>query len=146
MYRHPDNPNLTLFYGSEWNNLPLLWRQSPFIEQYLQINHRVMRHAFSGARECLVILLELRFPYAYPYSERGVITHFFRSLKEQVRADLKARERRTGRKVACNLDYIWARERDESERSHFHVALFVDLKAYYTLGSFNLQVLVQDEF
>ena len=146
MYRHPDNHNLTLAYGDQWNGLPLLGRQEPFVEQYLEINHRVMRQAFSYGRECLVILLELRFPHAYPCSERGVMTHFFRSLKEQIKADLKARHNRTGRNVSCDLDYVWAREQDSSDRSHFHAALFFDLAAYYTLGNLNVQVPAYDEF
>lgn len=145
--RHPYNPNLTLIYGSEWQGMSLLWRQEPFIEQYLQINHFVIRHAFREGRSCLVVILILRFPYAYPCPEHGVMTAFFRSLKEQIRADINARNGKSGRQICCDLDYIWTREQssNSNDHSHYHVALFIDLEAYYRIGSLNQSPVVLDE-
>lgn len=145
--RHPYNPNLTLIYGSEWQGMSLLWRQEPFIEQYLQINHFVIRHVFREGRSCLVVILILRFPYAYPCPEHGVMTAFFRSLKEQIRADINARTGKSGRQICCDLDYIWTREQssNSNDHSHYHVALFIDLEAYYRIGSLNQSPVVLDE-
>lgn len=145
--RHPYNPNLTLIYGSEWQGMPLLWQQQPFIEQYLQINHYVIRHVFREGRSCLVVILILRFPYAYPFPEHGVMTAFFRSLKEQIRADINARTGKSGRQICCDLDYIWTREQssNSNDHSHYHVALFVDLEAYYRIGSLRQSPVVLDE-
>ena len=146
MERHPDNPNRILVYGGEWQCLPLLERQSPFIEEYLAINRAVMFRAFSRAKGCLVILFELRFPYAYACPEHGLITDFFRRLKEQIKANVKARALRRGRMLDDRMDYIWARERKEALHSHYHVAIFLDLAVYNGLGSLDLAISQHSEY
>lgn len=132
--RHPLNTNLTLVHGNEWNGLPLLGNHQPFIEEYLQTNLDVMRHVFQEHSRVFVVLLELRFPCGYAIAEQSVITRFLKSLKAQMQADLAARSRQTGRRLTCNVINIWARERNISEHSHFHVALFFNHDAYHTLG------------
>jgi len=75
------------------------------------------------------------------------MTAFFRSLKEQIRADINARNGKSGRQICCDLDYIWTREQssNSNDHSHYHVALFIDLEAYYRIGSLNQSPVVLDE-
>lgn len=135
MLRCENNPNLVLVYGDEWRGLPL-GNRPPYAERYLQINLNVMRHAFMTHRRCLVIFMVLRFPCGYPIPEQGVVTRFIRSLKAQIKADLHARNRESGRYLKSDVLNVWCREIESSDHCHYHLALFLNLDAYNTLGNF----------
>lgn len=146
MQRLPDYPNLKLVYGDEWRGLPILPKQAPFGERYLEVNLAVMKQAVSRHRRSFVLLFILRFPYGYSIPANGCITRFMRSLRAQLEADLNARYRQTGKRVSCDLNFVWARERADSESCHFHVAIFLNRDAYHRAGSYSSPVSTSCEF
>lgn len=137
MLRHPDYPNLKLVHGNEWRGLPLLDNQAPFGERYLEINLSVMKQAINRHRRTFVTLFILRFPHGYAIPPNGCISRFMRSLRAQIDADLKARHKETGRHLSCDLNFLWAREKADSENCHFHVAIFLNQDTYHRTGNYS---------
>ena len=135
---HSPYPSLKLVYGSEWRGLPLLERQQPFGERYLEINLDIMKAAMTSQNRCFIVLLVLRLPYAYPIPPNGLITRFRKSLKSQVDADLHARSIRRDRSVKSDVHLVWTREKWQSDNCHFHVAVFLNGDAYNGVGSYVL--------
>lgn len=146
MSRHQDYPNLRLVFGDEWRGLPLLGKQAPFGERYLEINLNVMKHSMERHRRTFAVLFVLRFPYGYAIPANGVISRFVRSLKAQVAANLNARHASSGKRLQSAVHCIWAREKNLSDHCHFHVALFLNMDVYNRIGHYSLPVTPESGF
>ena len=72
-------------------------------------------------------------PLCSQKSDEKAITRALDSLKSQLRAE-HLRSGRAGRPALPA--YIWARERDTSEHSHYHLVLLFDREAYAYLGNY----------
>lgn len=75
-------------------------------------------------------------PSAYGRVDSKAISRFFVSLQEQVEAYLEKRKRQGCRVHPCNLKYIWCRERDSSERPHYHLLILLNNDTYRGLGCY----------
>lgn len=72
-------------------------------------------------------------PLCFQRDDEKAITRALDSLKSQLRAE----HLRSGRAGGPTLPaYIWARERDTSEHSHYHLVLLFDKEAYAYLGNY----------
>lgn len=138
--RHQFNSNLHLHHDTQWNNLPVLDKFLPLSENYLQRIHDTLSHCVSEYPRTCAIRFDLRFPEGWPPYDTKVISRFIDSLKEQIAADL-ARKHREGKRVSdTRLRYVWVKERDSALNWHYHVAIFINRDAYFTLGKIRSQL------
>ncbi|EAA7596742.1 inovirus Gp2 family protein [Salmonella enterica] len=72
-------------------------------------------------------------PICFQQDDPQAITRFFESLKSQLRADHK-RSRRAGDPTLPS--YVWCRERDTREHSHYHLMLLFNADVYGYLGNY----------
>ena len=136
--RHSDNHNLTYHTGGIWNGLPVLTNRGPLLEPYLKSIRDVMVRALQEHPRTLGIRFDLHFPVGWNGPEGEVISRFIESLKARIDADLNRRrqERKDGRVHPCRLRYFWVKEQGVSAVPHYHVFIFLNRDAYFTLGSY----------
>lgn len=135
--RHPFNPNLTLHYGDTWRRLPVLGKHSPFINEYLEAILQTMMLSAKDYPRLFPLRFDLHFPVGWD-DDGAAISRFMASLKAKIEADLhrRQRQRKDRRKISCRLRFVWVRERATSLLPHYHVFIFLNRDAYFTLGNF----------
>ncbi len=134
--RHPSNSNLFLHLGTFWQGLPVQRKCGLLIINYLDRIRQVIQHAVAVHPRTCVFRCELNFPADGYEPDTAVISRFIGSLKAQIKAH-EVRKLREGKRVhLCHLHYVWVKERNTSDVWHYHVALFVNRDAYFTLGVF----------
>lgn len=138
LIRHPFNPNLTLHYGNTWRGLPVVGKYSPFINEYLESILDTMNLAVNDYPRLFPLRFDLHFPEGWEEEGGAAITRFMASLRAKIEADLirRQRQRKDGRQLTCRLRFIWVKERSTSLWSHYHVFVFLNRDAYFTLGNF----------
>jgi hypothetical protein len=145
--RHPDNHNLIYHSGSTWNGLPVLDKHVPLIHSYLSSIHEVMQRAVQEHPRTFGVRFDLHFPSGWNALDGDAISRFIDSLKAQIAADLHRRrqERKDGRVHPCRLRYVWVKEQDASAAPHYHVFIFLNRDAYFSLGNFQVQQTVWED-
>lgn len=136
--RHPLNPNLTLHYGNTWRGLPVLGKYAPLVIEYLERILETMNFAVKDQSRTFPLRFDLHFPMGWDDEGGEAMSRFIASLKAKIEADLNRRERqrKDKRQISCRLRFIWVKERSSSLRSHYHVFVFLNRDAYFTLGNF----------
>lgn len=134
--RHNANRNLFLSEESEWNGLPVQTCRGMLIDNYLKRINEVIENATTAHPRTCAFRCDLRFPIDMIQSDTSVISRFFLSLKAQLIADEQRKTKEGRRFHRSELRYIWVKERDGSNHWHYHVCLFVNRDAYFTLGRF----------
>lgn len=133
-HRHSSNRNLTLYSEATWQGHPVQTKCGTLISDYLDRIHQVIQRAVTEHPRTCVFRCELSFPDNDYEPDTAVISRFIDSLKAQIKAH-ESRKSREGRRIHfCHLRYVWVKERDSSRVWHYHVALFVNRDAYFTLG------------
>lgn len=89
MNRHPANSNLTLYYGTDYLGMPLLFDVAPFVQQYLHRLHQTLTRALGQYRRVFAFRFDLRLPPGY-YPQGGsyeneIIDGFIESFKAKIR-------------------------------------------------------------
>ena len=80
--RHPQNHNLTLHLGSQWQGNNLLPRATPYIGEYLANIASVINDAVNEHPRSIAIRCDLRFPFDYNVDGTSTpISRFMASLK-----------------------------------------------------------------
>jgi hypothetical protein len=134
--RSKQNPNLTIHQGDTWNDLPVLGNHYDLADYYLYRMHDVMMRAVEDFNRTWGVRVDLRVPAYWQGEMDNLMTRFVKSLNEKLWAD-QQRKMANGQRVYPNrLRYIWVRERDTSDHFHYHVCLFFNRDAYFTLGKF----------
>lgn len=134
-----DNPNLHLVRGRSYHGLPLLSSRGIFIIEYLDRLIRVMNQACEEHPQTLAIRVELRLPILWLDLNLvrwdRLFKRFIQSLRERISSDQRRKQRSSGRSHPCTVRYVWARERSDEDRDHYHVLLLVNQEACRNLGS-----------
>lgn len=99
----------------------------------LEINNRIFvcRVDLRFAQECSPEEPDL--PFCYQRSDPKVITRFWESLKSQLQATHK---RRANSGIFKSPNYVWVKERSNSEHFHYHLMIFFDGDEYAFLGDY----------
>lgn len=124
-----------------FNNLPVLDGYE-LKDSYLNAIQNVMINALTDHPRTMMVRFDLHLPSQgncpdYPQGyDTYVITRFIESIKAHLNADLEKKRRKNMRVHPCHLRYIWAKEMNEALQPHYHVALFVNKDAYFTLGEY----------
>ena len=135
--RHPQNHNLTLHLGSQWQGNNLLPRATPYIGEYLANIASVINDAVNEHPRSIAIRCDLRFPFDYNVDGTSTpISRFMASLKAQMESADQAKRRANMRVHPCTLRYVWVREWSDARLWHYHVVLFLNKDRFFTLGQF----------
>ena len=135
--RHQRNSNLVLIEGQDcWEGLPVQTKCGPLAIPYLKRMRETILAAVGEYPRTLAIRFDVRFPKDYKGSYTAVISRFIESLKAILKAD-EIRRAREGKRVhPCRLRYFWVKEWSKSHHWHYHVCIFLNADAYFTLGLF----------
>lgn len=132
------NRNLFLHEGPTWNEHPVLTHRGSLVVNYLERIEKTLCSAISAYPRTLGLRCDLRIPRVWELSEKALMSKFFEALAAQIDADAARRTKRGKRVHPCRLRYVWVRERSDSEHSHYHVCIFLNRDAYFTLGRFKM--------
>ncbi|MGB6007770.1 inovirus Gp2 family protein [Castellaniella sp.] len=114
--------------------------QNTYNLEYQDIIFKTIQKALEVHPRVMAVRIDLRFPMieTQAETESDVITRFFASIKAKIKADLKRKEKSWGRRVSCNVRYVWAREYGTiNGRKHYHVLLLLNKDAYHLLGPYS---------
>lgn len=132
--RHPSNNNLVLSSESTWQGLAILDHRGAVVINYLERIRQVINKALDTHSRTLAVRCDLTFPVYGVEPDTAVISRFVSSFKAQLKAD-EQRKAKAGRRVHfSDVNYVWVKERHDSEHWHYHVCFFVNKDAYFNLG------------
>ena len=132
--RHPINKNLTLHTAPTFNGYPVNLGHGPLILQYLQRSQNVIQTALAHHPRTFVIGVTLRAPAGLVVMPDNAISRFIDSLKAQIKADRERAAKTNQRVHQTGVRYLWTKERDTAQHSHYHVILFLNADTYRSLG------------
>lgn len=135
--RHPDNPNLHLYYGNTFEGFPIQSEVGPFIREYLSDLKRTIDLALAEYPRVLAFRIDLHLPQGvllpdYAYTNQ-VISRFFESFTKKIQYH-QERVAERGYSRGCKVRYVWSREIGQAGRQHYHLLILLNRDAYYTLG------------
>ena len=138
MRRFSENRNLHLHVTDNFQGLPVMVEKGPFIQEYLEALNRTIACALDQYPRVIAFRVDLRLPRLMGIPDDAlsnrVISRFLESFKAKIEHNRdKAREQN---KYAhgCRVRYVWARERSEGGRQHYHLLILLNRDAYYTVG------------
>lgn len=136
-----------MFLFDDTNPMKLNPRWKPFNAAYLQAISEVISNALNEHEQTTVIRVDLHLPEyldvgdsitCRPNLEQGLLSRFIGSLKAQIAAYLKRKNREGKRTHRSVLRYVWVLEQPEPEgKPHYHVALFVNTDCFNSLGKYD---------
>lgn len=133
--RHPENTNIKLHYEPVWEGLPVLARpDQPLSQSYLSAVRSTLDQALQEHPRTCVMHFIARLPYGWQGPLGGLADRFIQSLRAQIEADLKRKQRAGKRVHDCRVRQIWCREFSETGQPHYHIAILVNRDAYSVLG------------
>jgi len=125
-----------VIHGDFWEGMEVFSKRGPLRVSYLEDIHDVISHMRRIHPRLMVFRIDLRIPGDYDKPEDKLMTRFFASFNAKIEA-LEIRAMRSKKRVRhSEVGYIWAKERDNSVNSHFHVAIFLNHDAFHRLGGF----------
>ncbi len=133
--RLPQNPNIKLHWGQDYNEYELMPGVGPFIEQNLAKIDRTIRWAREQSTRLYAVRLDLRFPQHYELSGLGDFSN------DPINRCLKSLKGRLDRYCKSRLHWhnyasLWSREYDKGDtRPHFHVLLLLNGHAFRAIGN-----------
>jgi hypothetical protein len=142
MTRHQSNQNLTLYFESFYQDLPIQADKGPFISEYLHRLYQTINRAIGQYREVFAFRLDLRLPANDRWDDYGnqneVIERFIESFKAKIRNNRQRALRENKYAHDSTVRYVWAREIGQHGRPHYHLAIFLNKDAFCALGKFEL--------
>ena len=138
MSRYSLNSNLHLYHGCTYQGMPIQADKGPFIEEYLDLLNRTMQRALAEYPRVFAFRVDLRFPACRPIarhvSNGSSMRRFLASFNAKIDHDRKISKALYGRAHACRVRYVWAREVAGSGCPHYHLVIFLNQDAFFTLG------------
>ena len=139
MKRHPENKNLTLFFGESYEGFDVLHQYAPLIEEYLSRALYVARLALVTHPRTFAFRVDLRFPANQLIDDAQThkpLERFFKSLQAKIKHNRLLRAKESGRAHGTAVSYIWCRELGEHGVPHYHLAILLNRDAFFKLGKF----------
>ncbi|MCG9060184.1 inovirus Gp2 family protein [Laribacter hongkongensis] len=140
MIRHPDNPNLSLWYHDNYKGLPVQTAQGPLITEYARRLYRVVQEALDRHPRTFAFRLDLRFPEAWSareaHGQGDVMRRFMASFKARIRHNRDRARLQSRHAHDSDVRYVWAREYGQQGKPHYHVAILLNRDAFCSLGHF----------
>jgi hypothetical protein len=139
MKRHPENNNLTLFFGESYEGFDVLHQYAPLIEEYLSRALCVTRLALIKHPRTFAFRVDLRFRANQLIDDAQTnkpLERFFASLRAKIHHNRKLRKEEAGYAHDTAIRYIWCREIGEHGVPHYHLAILLNRDAFFKLGKF----------
>lgn len=137
------NKNLKIKAIDTYKNIPLVKKYNTerlFVIDYLDKIYSTINKALEAQKHIYAVRLELNFPKDIDTSKTShgsIIKTFIDSLKSQIVANCKRRQKKDGRKRDFNIRYIWCKEWNSNKQPHYHFLLIFNHNTYFTLGRFD---------
>jgi hypothetical protein len=129
--RLPQNPNETRYNQSTYRGLPVIDRRGPLVEKYLDKTYQTIESALSQYPRVFATRFDLMFPSHMQNWPSTVISRFLDYLKADVESYLKAHGMSIDK---CKLRIVWAKERNSSMNSHYHVLMLFNRDVFFKSG------------
>lgn len=140
MKRNPQNTNLQLHCEDTYQGLPVQTKHGPLITEYLDILHSTMEKALNEHPRTFAFRIDLRFPEklgAFDFiASNTMMERFFASFKAKVRHNRAIAKKKNSHAHNTTVRYVWAREIGRGSRPHFHLVIFLNNDAFFSLGNF----------
>jgi len=141
--RHHQDPNLWIYYGREYNGMPIVWQRGPYIYNYLQRIDKTIQGALNDHTTIMAVRVDLRLPSQLDWMTqpvgRPIFSRFIDSLKAKIEARKNKTERGGSRFHSTTVHFVWAREFGEQGKPHYHCVLFFNKQSFKSLGEYNPQ-------
>jgi hypothetical protein len=141
LHRHSLDPNLWIYHGYDYNGMPIVWQDGPFIYNYLQRIDKTIQGVLQTHTSIMAVKVDLRLPLQFDWRRqpdwRPLFSRFIASLKAKIEAR-KARTIRDGKRFhTTEVHFIWTREFGDHVHPHYHCALLFNKQTFRGLGEFN---------
>lgn len=133
--RHPNNRNLRLMYGPEWQGLRVIQYPNGLIANYLEDVSELLDDTVTDYARSIVLRFDLCIPNFLSHVDSAVISRFISAMKSRLSADAEKRRRSGVRIYPCEPRFVWVKEQCHSSAPHYHVAMTLNNDAYFTLGA-----------
>ncbi|WP_312525317.1 inovirus Gp2 family protein [Comamonas sp.] len=141
MNRVSINKNLHIHQKSNFMGFDVQIHRGSLVENYLNRASDCITSALNKYNRVSMMRFDLHLPENSADSiicDNFIITKFFSSLKEKIEYSQTKSKRHGNRTHNTDVDYIWCREISTTEKTHYHVAIFLNGHAYRFIGEFNL--------
>lgn len=108
-----------------------------YVKYYLYRLQQIMEKSLKLHRRVSVFRFDLRLPEKFDKEDSEVITRFFKSLSSKISVDVEKKKEKWNRTLYNKLLYVWAKEKNNSEQYHYHVALLLNGDIYNKFGDYN---------
>lgn len=138
MKRHPENKNLTLFFGESYEGFDVLHQYAPLAEEYLSRALCVTQLALLTHPRTFAFRVDLRFPadWSFDTNDNKPLERFIASFRAKIFHNRQLRAKESGRAHGTAVSYIWCREVGEHGVPHYHLAILLNKDAFHKLGKF----------
>jgi len=144
--RLPQNPNETRYNQPSYRGLPVINYRGPLVERYLERTYQTIESAIGQYPRVFATRFDLMFPLNMQNWPSSVISRFLDHFKAIVGSHLKSQGIKPEK---CQPRIIWAKERNRSMNSHYHVLLLLNNDVFHMsgrLGSENLNLISRIEW
>jgi len=130
--RDKTNSKLKLYYKNYYQDFDVQQKAKygPLIWNYLTATVDEILAAIESQPSILIFRADLRFPNFMPrgpmHDNNQVLTDFFRYFKREIKRASKA--------YKPFFRYVWARERDTSQKPHYHVLIMLNYNVFSSIG------------
>ncbi len=125
------NRNETRYCNPTYRGLHVIDHRGPLVEKYLEMTFRTLECALGQYPKTFATRFELLFPKHTDNWSSEVISKFTEALKADINAFLRIRGEKPEK---CKPRLIWAKERNKSSNSHYHVVLLLNKDVFFTSG------------
>jgi hypothetical protein len=140
MKRNSQNANLQFHYEETYQGLPVQMKHGPLIVEYLALLYLTMQRALNEHTRTFAFRVDLRFPEkldtAAFIASNIMMERFFASFKAKIRHIRATAKKKNRYAHDTTVRYVWAREIGHRARPHFHLVIFLNNDAFFSLGLF----------
>ncbi len=125
------NSNETRYIQANYRNLPVIDYRGPLVEKYLEKTYQTIESMLAQYPRVFATRFDLMFPAHMQSWSSNVISKFIDYFKAGIESYLKA----CGMEVdKCRPMFVWAKERNNSMNSHYHVLLLLNRDVFFRSG------------
>ena len=143
MKRHSQNTNLQLHYERTYQGLPVQTKHGSLIVEYLDLLYLTVQRSLNEHPRTFAFRADLRFPEklgaAAFIASNIMMERFFASFKAKILHNRARAKRKNQHSHDTAVRYVWAREIGNGGRPHFHLVIFLNNDAFFSVGLFESQ-------
>lgn len=129
------NKNLTPYYESEYEALPVYTGRGPLAKEYLTKIDKLLAGYLKLYPRTLAVRVDLHLPKNIKVGP-DVISKFTASVKSKIDAETSRKVEAGERVHPCVLGFVWCKEQAIAEQPHYHVLLLLNRDRHRRLGNF----------